>query len=76
MQSETQAKYWDAAQSDPRKPSRPSKSNETSGHIHIRIPGAQGRKTAYVHAARRESLATWMARILDREANYRPNEKL
>lgn len=62
--SEQAAKYWDAAQPDPRRPQK------AAGHIHIRIPGALRRKAAYVRAADGRPLADWVAETLDRAAGY------
>lgn len=57
--------------SEQTKMGRPPKSGEAAtGHIHIRIPGARGRKTAYVRAADGKPLADWISETLDAAAGY------
>ena len=65
--SDQSAKYWDAAQADPRR--------ETTGQIHLRIPGRLGRKTAWVRAANGKPLAEWAGDALDRAAEARSQNK-
>jgi hypothetical protein len=71
--SDHAAKYWDAAQPDPRKPGRPPRASQSAtGHIHIRTTLA--RKAAYVRAAQGKPLAEWMTEHCDAAAAYAPDK--
>jgi hypothetical protein len=69
------AAAYDAAQPDPRKPGRPPINGETAkGHVHIRATLA--RKSAWVRAAKPQSLAHWATENLDRAANYKAENEV
>lgn len=79
--SDQSAKYWDAAQTDPRKPGAAEyieylnwdaaqRKERKEKEIHLRVPGKPGRKTAWVRAAQKKgvSLAEWAGEKLDEAA--------
>lgn len=68
-----QAAAYDAAQPDPRRPGRPpSDVTSATAHIHLRV--TPERKSAYVRAAKPQSLAEWMTEACDRAAFYEPRK--
>lgn len=72
--SESSAADYDATQSDPRKPGRPTRDGEAAtGHVHIRT--TLHRKSAWVRAAKPRTLAEWVTATLDAEAKYEPPQQ-